>query len=77
MLTVQASYKDFNSDSTNTNYRFDLQKAVNTPINAICAHSPSHLNDKILRLVTLLFGSDVKVGGKKVNCKNHSSATVK
>ena len=76
LSTVQASYKDFISNSTHTKYRFDLQKAVSTPINALSAHSPSHLNDKILRLVTLLSGSNVEVGGKKVNCKNHSSAMV-
>ncbi|XP_028396330.1 nucleoporin GLE1-like [Dendronephthya gigantea] len=76
LSTVQASYKEFISDSTQTKYKFDLQKAVNTPINALSAHSPSQLNDKILRLVKLLSGGNVEVGGKRVNCKNHPSAMI-
>ena len=74
--TVQASFQQFISDPKQTKYKFDLQKAVNIPINALSAHSPSHLNDKIRRLVLLLSGSDVEVGGRRVNCKAHPSAMV-
>ena len=73
---VQASYGDFISDPKQTKYKFDLQKAVNIPINALSAQSPSHLNDKIRRLVLLLSGSDVESGAKRVNCKAHPSAMV-
>ncbi|CAB4021932.1 nucleoporin GLE1-like [Paramuricea clavata] len=74
--TVQASFKGFISDSKYTKYKFDLQKAVNIPINALSAHSPSQLNDKIHRLVSLLSGNNVEVGGRRVNCKTHPSAMV-
>ena len=73
---VQASYGDFISDPKQTKYKFDLQKAVNIPINALSAQSPSHLNDKIRRLVLLLSGNDVESGAKRVNCKAHPSAMV-
>ena len=74
---VQASFKGFISDSKHTKYKFDLQKAVNIPINALSAHSPSQLNDKIHRLVSLLSGNNVEVGGRRVNCKAHPSAMVR
>ena len=76
LTTVQASFKEFTSDPKQTEYKVDLQKAVNVPINAISAHSPSQLNDKISRLVILLSGNSVEVGGKRVNCKGHPSALV-
>ena len=74
--TVQASYKEFISDPKQTKYKFDLQKAVNIPINALSAHSSSQLNDKINRLVALLSGNNVEVGGKRINCKGHPSGLV-
>lgn len=75
--TVQESFKNFVSDPTHTKYKFDLQKAVNNPINALSA-SPIVLNDKIRHLVSLLSGNNVQVFGKKVtNCKGHPSALVR
>ncbi len=73
---AEASFKGFISDPKHTKYKFELQKAVNIPINALSAHSPSQLNDKILRLVSLLSGDNVEVGGRRVNCKAHPSAMV-
>lgn len=74
--SVQASFKEFIIDPKNTKYKFDIQKAVNNPINALSAHSPQQLNDKIRRLVELLKGNNVEVGGKHVNCKGHPCAMV-
>ena len=51
-------------------YRFDLQKAVTTPVNAISDQSPSHLLDKIQRLVNLLSGKPVQVTGKQVSANS-------
>lgn len=48
-------------------YRFDLQRAVNTPINAISAVSGSHLRDKLQSLQGLLSGRQVHVAGKQVS----------
>lgn len=76
LKAMQESFKDFISDPKQSKYKFDLQKAVNVPINALSAHSPSHLNDKIHRLVSLLSENNVLVGGKSLNCKSHPSALV-
>ena len=77
LTTVEASFKEFISDPKHTKYKFDLQKAVNTPINALSAHSPTQLNDKIHRLVALLRGNNVEVGSRRVNCRSHPSAMVR
>ena len=55
-------------------YRFDLQKAVSTPVNAISAQSGEHLYDKIMRLRRLLSGQPVQVAGKTLNIKSHPAA---
>ena len=47
--------------------RFDLQKAVNTPVNTISPVSSDHLRDKLFRLRALLKGETVEVTGKRVN----------
>lgn len=74
---MQDSFKDITSDKTLSKYKFDLQKAVNVPINALSANSPSHLNDKIYRLVSLLSGDNVQVGGKNLDCNSHPQALVR
>ncbi|XP_074642224.1 uncharacterized protein LOC141899689 [Tubulanus polymorphus] len=49
-------------------FRFELQKAVNTPINSIASVSGSHLRDKLKKLVFLLGGQTVEtIAGKKVS----------
>ena len=52
-------------------YKFDLQKAVNTPINAISAVSGLHLKDKLQRVCGLLSGQHVEVGGHRVTAGDH------
>ncbi|XP_071479227.1 mRNA export factor GLE1-like [Diadema antillarum] len=47
-------------------YRFDLQKAVNTPINAVSVQSASHLLDKLGKLRALLSGREVEMGTRRV-----------
>lgn len=63
------------SDKTKSTkqYRFDLQKAVTTPVNAISDQSPSHLLDKIQRLTNLLSGKPVQASGKQVSANSHSA----
>jgi hypothetical protein len=39
-----------------------LQKAVNTPVNAISPASRNHLEDKLMRLSRLISGQPVEVG---------------
>ena len=46
-------------------FKFDCQKAVNTPVNAISPLSANHLRDKLDKLRNLLSGSVVEVGGRR------------
>ncbi|XP_011667038.2 nucleoporin GLE1 [Strongylocentrotus purpuratus] len=47
-------------------YRFDLQKAVNTPINSVSVQSGSHLLDKLHRIKDLLSGLEVQMTNRRV-----------
>ena len=49
--------------------RFDLQRAVNTPVNAISPVNSGHLRDKLMRLLALLRGERVEVQGKQVTAQ--------
>ena len=66
-----------NTDKTLKQYKFDLHKAVTTPINAISDQSPRHLLDKIQRLAQLLSGQAVQMGGKQISIIKHPAAKVK
>ena len=58
-------------------YRFELQKAINTPINAISDTSGSHLRDKLKRVMSMLNGDRLEVaGGKKISIQSHPHAPV-
>nr|CAG4650187.1 EOG090X0755 [Sida crystallina] len=46
-------------------FKFDCQKAVNTPVNAISPVSASHLRDKLDKLRNLLSGNSVEVGDRR------------
>lgn len=48
-------------------FRFELQKAVNTPVNAISPVSRAHLLDILKRLQTLLRGQVVHVSDKSIS----------
>ncbi|XP_071848274.1 uncharacterized protein [Apostichopus japonicus] len=52
-------------------YCFDIQKAINTPINAISSQSGSHFMDKLRRLQQLLDGQSVEAGSKMVSAATH------
>ena len=54
-------------------YKFDLQKAVNTPINSISRVSGSHLREKLQRLAALLSRKQVDVGNARVSVAAHPS----
>ncbi|XP_071946589.1 mRNA export factor GLE1-like [Antedon mediterranea] len=47
--------------------RFGLQKAVNTPVNAVSDKSGSHLKDKLNKLVRLLSGQSVEVSNQRMS----------
>ncbi|XP_065350865.1 mRNA export factor GLE1 isoform X1 [Cloeon dipterum] len=58
-------------DQSMKKFRFQLQKSVNTPLNAISAVSASHLKDKLQRLQAVLRGNPVEVGGVTVSASAH------
>jgi nucleoporin GLE1 len=62
------------TDNKVKTYRFNLQKAVNTPVNSISTHSVQHLKDKVERLCQLLDGQRVEVVGVSVSIKTHPLA---
>ncbi|XP_054749231.2 mRNA export factor GLE1-like [Lytechinus pictus] len=56
-------------------YRFDLQKAVNTPINSVSVQSGSHLLDKLSRLKDLLMGREVQMVNRRVKATQPTGVT--
>ena len=52
-------------------YKFDLQKGVNTPVNAIAPTSGAHLRDKLQKICAVLSGQQVDVGNKRVAARDH------
>ncbi|CAL1543024.1 unnamed protein product [Lymnaea stagnalis] len=71
---VEASIKAFSENAQMKKYRFDLQKAINTTINAISAVTGSHLLDKLQKLQKLLSGQVIEVSGKRVSVKDAPEA---
>jgi len=55
-------------------FKFDLQKAVNTPLNSLSGVSSAHLQDKVDKLVTLLSGAQVTVGERTITVNQHPHA---
>ncbi|XP_060554278.1 mRNA export factor GLE1-like [Ruditapes philippinarum] len=52
-------------------FKFDIQKAVNTSINAISPVSGDHLRDKLKRLLKLLSCQPVEVSGRQIQLNQH------
>ncbi|XP_058128443.1 mRNA export factor Gle1 [Anopheles ziemanni] len=67
----QAAVKQLMDDPSMKTYRFNCQKAINVPVNAISAVSREHLIDKYERLAALLSGQNVKVGDATVSINGH------
>lgn len=73
LKSVQKSYEELkqSKDKDLKKYCFDIQKAINTPINAVSSQSGAHFMDKLRRLQNLLNGQTVEVGTKKVSAVSH------
>ena len=65
--------KPLNTDKSLKQLKFDLQKAVATPINSISEES---ILDKIQRLTKFLGGGSVQVGRKQISTAVHPAAQV-
>lgn len=57
----EAQYSNLLQDVNFKKFRFDCQKAVNTPVNALSSVSASHMRDKYEKLSKLLKGERVQV----------------
>ncbi|XP_053684569.1 mRNA export factor Gle1 [Sabethes cyaneus] len=67
----QAAVKVLLDDANMKSYRFNCQKVINTPVNAISAVSREHFVDKFQRLDALLAGHPVKIGDAVVSIDGH------
>ncbi|CAG9789427.1 unnamed protein product [Diatraea saccharalis] len=57
----ESQYKDLLDNANLKKFRFDCQKAVNTPVNALSSVSGMHMRDKYDKLSKLLKGERVQV----------------
>ncbi|XP_065085520.1 mRNA export factor Gle1 [Ochlerotatus camptorhynchus] len=67
----QHAVKALVDDASMKTYRFNCQKAINTPVNAISAVSREHFVDKFNKLDALLSGQPVKTGDTAVSINGH------
>ncbi|CAH2094728.1 unnamed protein product [Euphydryas editha] len=65
------SYKDLLENPNLKKFRFDCQKAVNTPVNALSSVSGMHMRDKFDKLAKLLRGERVQVLDTYVTASQH------
>ena len=72
VLSFKADYvKDVTFSEAEKPYKFNLQKAVNTPLNSLSGVSSAHMQDKVDKLVQLLSGSTVTVADKTISTSSH------
>lgn len=69
--SYEAQYKDLLENINLKKFRFDCQKAVNTPINALSSVSGAHMRDKYDKLSKLLRGERVQVLDVYVAASQH------
>lgn len=65
------SYRDLSTNASLKKYRFELQKAINTPVNAISSQSGSHLRDKLDRLSNMLAGHPIDASDQRISVADH------
>lgn len=67
----EAQYKELVDNVNLKKFRFDCQKAVNTPVNALSSVSGAHIRDKYDKLSKLLKGEKVQVLDIYVTATQH------
>ncbi|ELU04060.1 hypothetical protein CAPTEDRAFT_225594 [Capitella teleta] len=72
MEAVEQSFVDLVKNPQLKNVRFDLQKGVNVPVNAVSGVSGPHLRDKLNKICTLLSGHPVDIGSKRITAQDHA-----
>uniref|UniRef100_A0A0B6Y9Z6 mRNA export factor GLE1 n=1 Tax=Arion vulgaris TaxID=1028688 RepID=A0A0B6Y9Z6_9EUPU len=63
LAQVETAIRPFIENAQNKSFRFSIQRAVNTPINAISDYSGPHLMDKLKKLRDLLQGNVASLSG--------------
>lgn len=75
MAAYKQSYNDFLQSPDTKRFRFECQKAINIPVNAIAGTSGQHLRDKYDRLQKLLVGKSLSSVTRNPQgaafCKDH------
>ena len=71
LIQTTTACESLTKDTQAKKYRFDLQKAISTPVNAISGQSGEHLLDKIHRIRAILLGQHVQVTGRRVSASDH------
>lgn len=69
--TYESQYKQLMENTNLKKFRFDCQKAVNTPVNALSSVSGTHIRDKYDKLSKLLRGEKVQVLDTYVTATQH------
>ncbi|GFT19092.1 nucleoporin GLE1 [Nephila pilipes] len=64
---VEGIFQPFKADPRNKKYRFELQKAINVPINSLSSNSGSQIKAKINRLLNILSGKIPELKSNDVN----------
>lgn len=67
----EGNYKELLENANLKKFRFDCQKAVNTPVNALSSVSGAHIRDKFDKLYKLLRGERVQVLDTYVQATQH------
>ncbi|XP_013135638.1 PREDICTED: nucleoporin GLE1 [Papilio polytes] len=67
----ESNYKELLENANLKKFRFDCQKAVNTPVNALSSVSGAHIRDKFDKLYKLLRGERVQVLDTYVQATQH------
>nr|CAD7591372.1 unnamed protein product [Timema genevievae] len=67
----ESSYSELVNDEGFKKFRFECQKAVNVPVNAISHVSSAHMTDKYIKLSRLISGQPVEAGGSTISASRH------
>ncbi|XP_022116551.1 mRNA export factor Gle1 [Pieris rapae] len=71
LTEYEAKYKQLLEDSSLKKFKFDCQKAVNTPINALSSVSGTHMRNTLEKLAKLLRGDKVEISDSYISASLH------
>ncbi|XP_038207066.1 nucleoporin Gle1 [Zerene cesonia] len=71
LLDYENKYKGLLEDSNMKKFRFDCQKAVNTPVNTLSSVSGTHMKKTLEKLANLLRGERVQISDAYVSASQH------